>query len=285
MTIEFAHQIHDRLRALIPKLESERIWLRGYQKHDPRLLVPGGHPHGAPRDRIFCALVSKASGTHAAIRVLANAGHSADAVALTRVLIENLLVILWINLDVALRLDLYCASAELYDRRLAYVVQAHFESVDPEFAAKAVKREQNATPMAELLGGTHHTWARRYDESSREFVAISLADMFDEVFGKPQGAPKGTRGSMHDAAYFKTSQYVHSNVASLGGLFKMDERYFKFANSDNSSESIEAIALSNIAFSGVLNELQRYLGDDPFEPELEKIARDISAESDSRQAR
>jgi hypothetical protein len=165
MTFETAIGIHERLRALLPLLDAERIWLRDYQKHDPRLLVSGQRPNWSPRDRIFCALVSKATGTHAAIRKLAEAGHSGDAISLSRVLIENLVVIFWINLDVGLRLDLYCASAEVYNRRLAYVIQTHFASLDPEFAAAAVEQEKDSSPLADLLGGNHHTWACAFHSS------------------------------------------------------------------------------------------------------------------------
>jgi hypothetical protein len=122
--------------------------------------------------------------------------------------------------------------------------------------------------------------ARTYDDVSREFKPVSLAEMFDEVFGKLVDAPKGIRGAMYDAAYFESSQHVHSNVASLDSFVRLGDRYFKIANPENRKESVEAIGLSNIAMAGVLNELQRYLGSDLFEPELEMIARAISAEGD-----
>lgn len=54
MTLVESIGIHDRLRALIPKLEEQKIWYRGTLRADRRLRVPGERDRGSPRDRVFC---------------------------------------------------------------------------------------------------------------------------------------------------------------------------------------------------------------------------------------
>lgn len=94
MTLDQAIEIYDRLRALMPRLEQERIWYRGFERADPLLRAPGHRDRAIPRDRAFCGLATKAARTHAAVRALIEARNADDAHALTRVLIENLVVMM-----------------------------------------------------------------------------------------------------------------------------------------------------------------------------------------------
>jgi hypothetical protein len=169
---------------------------------------------------VYCGLATKATRTHAAIRTLIEAGNADDAMALTRVLIENLVAMMWIRKDIVFRLDAYIAASELHDQRLGFVAQTHYAESNPPFAEKAAAKERDASGMADHLGGKHHTWARDYDQATAEFRTVPLAEMFDEVFGKAVNAPAGIQSAMYDVAYLRGRsrciQRLHPSRSSFG---------------------------------------------------------------------
>jgi len=80
----------DALRAAIPKFKAKKAFIRITDSVTPtiqREMGPSAPAIGANRDRAVCALVNKACNTHAAIRLLADAGHGDDAMALGRVIL------------------------------------------------------------------------------------------------------------------------------------------------------------------------------------------------------
>lgn len=84
--------LHDRITAVYSRIETVRAYRR-----EP--------------------LVAKAINTHAAIRVLTDAQHGDDALALVRVLEENVLLLEWLLRDRVFRLELYGLSERLLHRR------------------------------------------------------------------------------------------------------------------------------------------------------------------------
>ena len=110
----------DSLRAIIPRFGEQKAFVRITEPITPlirREMRSEAGIIGSNRDRAVCALVNKACNTHAAVRVLTDAGHGDDAMALGRVLLENAALLQWLLIDPIYRLDLYRISDALYRRR------------------------------------------------------------------------------------------------------------------------------------------------------------------------
>jgi hypothetical protein len=72
----------DALRAVIPKFAAKKAFLRATEPITPAIqkeMSATAPPIGSNRDNAVCALVNKACNTHAAIRLLTDAGHGDEA--------------------------------------------------------------------------------------------------------------------------------------------------------------------------------------------------------------
>ena len=88
--------IHRRILALYPKVAEKQAWFRGMHVVSPRIpKVAVGGPRGVNTDRIFCALMIRAAATKESIVLLCEAGHGEGAIALSRVLLENAVLMAW----------------------------------------------------------------------------------------------------------------------------------------------------------------------------------------------
>ena len=264
---------HQAIAALFPRLDEARIWFRMPSPISAALRPKGGFT-SVDRDRVFAALTSKAAGTHRAIRVLVDADCVEDALALSRVLLETCVVVCWIRKDEEARIDAYLAYLSIHQQRMAEVVDESYGGGSP--LATSVRSAANQSlPLALLLGGNHIRWARRHDPATGRFAALSAYDMFEEVFKQPGHA----RPLMYDLAYFKESVYIHSSMPSLLNLLDRDSNCFSFTNGRSATDKAEAVGMANLCMALVLNEYQGYLKWDVFEPDLEAIAKGISARS------
>src|SRR5262245_61608344 len=111
MRLTAVFKIHDELLKLCDRVDAAKIYFRAPSA--PTRKMPGslGSRVVVDRDRAFCALLVKAIHTSKAVRVLAKNGFSGDALALTRVLLENAVVMTWlIHGPGTARLDTFCLA-------------------------------------------------------------------------------------------------------------------------------------------------------------------------------
>lgn len=274
MTPELADTIaeYEQLRTLLLRVDEAGIWYRAATPIGRRLR-PGGVVRAVDGDRLFAALVSKAASTHKSIKLLIDAGAPEDALALARILIENGVVISWIRQNEAERLDAYWASLSLHQQRQADVIAEYYGATNPDIVKAAREAADDSKLLADLLGGKHHQWARKYDSAKGQFVSLNAYDLFEEVFKQP-GVP---RPMMYDLAYFRESAYVHSSIASLINLFDWTGRKVTIVTNNSDTDRKEALGVANLVMALIMNEFQGYLRWDIFEPELEALGRAMGA--------
>lgn len=310
MTIAESTAIHERLRALLPRIHEQRAFLREHSRVDVRLRVPG-KPLLVDRDRIFAALISKAAETHNAILLLVQNRFTNDAKALQRVLIENYVVAAWIMQDAGLRLDCYASAMRFVNNRYAEVLAEYYPNSDASMLEIGEEVQQNTKRFRELMGGTHTSWARRYDDKKGKLVPLKIVDLFDDVAGVPAAPPAPAAPAplpaavpppaapavlvaapaafppaaaappainlttfLYDVAYFDGSAAIHSTVSCLKYLIDPDARFFAITESRDHDELANILFLANMTFLMVLGEFTSYSGID-LNPELDAIGEEI----------
>jgi hypothetical protein len=262
--------IFDSLRAVIPKFRSNRAYLRASEPLTPaiqRELGATAPRVTANRDRAVCALVNKACNTHAAIRLLTDAGHGDDAMALGRVLLENTTILKWLLLDPIYRLDLYCISDALYRRRWCELVVEHFQE-RPDLVAQAqASLDDEVRAVAGFFGDTIHRWAKILHPDGK-LERVNFEKMMEEV-----GTSGGSSSSFqHDVIYFLHSAFVHSTASSMRSFSQLRrEMYFGADLGPNSHRRSEALGGANISLIQVLSAAADYLGLADIETELDEL--------------
>lgn len=263
-----AERVHAALQSLCKRLETQRIYFRSQTKAHQRLQseIPTRTFVISDRDRVVCGLAAKATQTHEAIGTLATAKLASDAMALARVMMENVFSLSWILQDVELRADLYYLSPSLSRRRLAEMVVQHY-TYRPAFVerAKAFLANKQVEELSERLSGSWDKWARRDDDG--KLIPIGARGMFHELgITLPDGAKVSFA---YDVMYFTHSHYVHSTADSLDTIF--GEEMFTLSPPANDAMTLVALNSANVFLIQVLADVEKYLGYDCFQPELDEI--------------
>lgn len=214
-TYENAVEVYEDLRRILPKFRASRVSLRATEPVTPLIskeLSPAAGLIGSNRDVAVCALVNKACNTHAAVKVLADAGRGDDAMALSRVLLENEALLRWLLLDPVYRLDLYCLSDALFVRRWAQLVEQYFQS-HPELVARARALVDRPTlAAAEFFDNNRHKWAQVLHPSG-ENHHVNFDEMMTEV-AKAGGAESSFQSdviySFHSGYSLSTAHVLRS---------------------------------------------------------------------------
>ena len=268
----YAHAvvIYDDLRAVIPKFREKKAFLRETKPVTPEIqkeLGPSAPIAGSNRDRAVCALVNKAVNTHAAIRLLTDAGRGDDAMALGRVMLENTVLLKWLLIDPIYRLDLYCISDALFRRRWCELVIEHFQE-KPEFVAKAKESlDDEVKAVAGYFGNTIHKWAQVLHPSGKLHY-VNFEAMMKEV--ADHGGAKSS--FQHDVIYFLHSAYVHSTASSMRSFRHLrKETYFDAGLGPNPLRRDEALGGANIGMMQVLQAAAAYLGLPDIDAEVDVI--------------
>ncbi len=262
--------LFESVRAVIPKFLAERVFFRASEPLTPtirRELGPSAPRIGANRDRAVCALVNKACNTHAAIRVLTDAGHGDDAMALGRVLLENTMLLKWLLLDPIYRLDLYCISDVLFRRRWCELVIQHFQE-NPNLVASAQQSlNDDVRAVAGFFGNTIHKWAQVLHPGGK-LEHVNFKEMMEEV-----AVAGGTASSFqHDVIYFLHSAFVHSTANSMRSFNQLKrEDFFTASLGPHSKRREEALAGANLCLIQVLHSAAGYLGLSNLVTELDRI--------------
>lgn len=272
-----AVETFEALRAIIPKFREKKAFIRVTEPITPRIrheIDPSAGVIGANRDRVVCALVNKGCNTHAAVRVLTDAGHGDDAMALSRVLLENAALLQWLLIDPVYRLELYAISDALYRRRWRELVQEHFQS-HPELISHAMSEVDAQTlAVADFFGNTIHKWAQvLHPDGKAQHVNF-------EAMMRENAAHGGSRSTFqHDVIYFLHSSFVHSTANSMRSFGRLGpERYFTAELGHNDRWCEQALGGSNIFLFQILQSASQYLGFDEIESELDALFERLKAE-------
>lgn len=229
------------------RVPTEQIYFRRHARADERFQSPLDTKFAAiDRDRAVCGLTAKAASTHKSIGLLAAAGQIGDAVALCRVLMENVFTLSWILQDSGLRLDVFVLADEIIRRRLAEVVLEHYTH-QPEMCADAQRllNDGRSQRLAAALEGSWERLARREDAAGR-LVAIGPRGMFRDLgINGPDGEK---RSFMYDAAYFDQSHHVHSTIASLRLLDLESSEIFRLDITARQSKAAEIMNAANLFY-------------------------------------
>lgn len=272
-------EVFDALRAVIPKFAERKAFIRQLTPVTPsiqRELPSDTGTIRASRDRAVCALVNKACNTHAAVRLLTDAGHGDDAMALGRVLLENTIILRWLLIDPIYRLDLFCISDALYQRRWSQLIEKHFQE-KPELVAHA-KAQVNSQVLAiaEFFGNTIHRWAQVLHPNG-DTQHVNFEAMMSEV-AKDGGGAGVDVTFQHDVIYFLHSGFVHSTASSMRtfrGL--IGETYFCCDLGPNNLRCDEALGGANLFLLQVLQAATVYLGFPELEAELDALFAQMQA--------
>lgn len=171
------------------------------------------------RDYAINGLANKAVATHRSIGILAQNGLGSDAFSLSRVLLENAMILRWLQQDsTGFRIDAYCAVGDVFKANWANVIKTHYtHREDMLEAAEKFEADGAAAALIEQLGKLHTKWARaekldKRDPKLTKLQPLSLREIFLEL-GVPD--ENGEMVSfMYDGPYFELSAYIHSTISS-----------------------------------------------------------------------
>jgi hypothetical protein len=272
----------DALRAVIPKFGAKKAFLRATEPVTPAIqkaLDVGAPRVGSNRDRAVCALVNKACNTHAAIRLLTDAGHRDDAMALGRVILENTVILRWLLIDPIYRLDLYCISDALFRRRWCELVIEHFADKPQLIARAKASLDGQVRAVAAFFGNTFHKWAQVLHPHGEPHY-VNFESMMKEV-AADGGSPSTFQ---HDVIYFLHSAFVHSTASSMRSFRHLRaESYFRVDLGPNALRCDEALGGANICLIQILEQAAIYLGFSDIEAELDAIFATMKREDVTQQ--
>lgn len=278
-----AAEIYDDLRTVIPKFRQKRAFLRVTEpicRDIQKELGPTAPRIGSNRDRAVCALVNKACNTHAAIRLLTDAGHGDDAMALGRVLLENTALLKWLLIDAVYRLDLYCMSDALFRRRWCELVIEHFQETPALVTAAKESFDDEVKAVAGYFGNTIHKWAQVLHPDGT-LHHVNFEAMMKEV--ARHGGSDST--FQHDVIYFLHSAFVHSTASAMKSFRHLrEETYFDADLGPNPFRRDEALSGANLCLVQVLQAAAGYLGFDDIDTELDSIVDKMKATPTSPEA-
>ena len=263
----------EALRQILPKFRHERAWLRDadYFSHRIRNFVATGVPitKGVVRDNAVCALANKGCNTHAAVRMLADAGNGDDAMVLARVLMETAVIFRWMMLDRPYRIDLYCLSSALFKRRWTRLAVQHFShEADVVARAKAAITLEDAAVIEAAFGDAHYRWARERQPDGR-FVDYSLKAMLKDI-QKTEGTG-ATKDFMYDVSYFMHSAHAHATADGMRQFKTLGrEQFFTCELGFNKGDCTMALQGANTYLCWLLGQVCVYLGFRDVEAELDQ---------------
>ncbi len=257
-------EVHDRIEALYPRIEQHAARFRGMTPADSRLPRPPGKTPGLRPDPMVCALAIKAATTKRAVFTLCELGDGDNAMALTRVLLENACLLEWlIRGQGRQRLEAYVMFTSVQHERVAATLQRHAD----RFAAAGATTDVASDPYHRAVWAVtfrdekgrptrseRPTW--EFDDTTKRGKPFNVSDLFREIAG-------GAHSYEYDVMYGAIgSDIVHSGPFSLTHtLQRMGSRLtFVLEPTPVREMCTIALALSNAAMFLVLDSLTEYLG-------------------------
>jgi hypothetical protein len=264
-------EIHRRIEGLCPKVRG--AYFRAMHTVSRRIPQPIGRLPIVDTDRVFYALAIRAAATKESIVLLCEAGHGESAIALSRVLVENAVLMAWQRLGPGReRLETYILFASALHERVVEALQYHrtqFPDLSVEDDAPESDPAYRAVAQA-VFQGWDDTWARFPDpDKPGKLKKVTVAQMFRDVVEK---ADPRARTFEYDMMYHMGSEHIHTGPHSLSYILaRVKESQTVFIEPLHAVDSrLTALAVSNVAMLSVLNIVDEYVGLD-LEAELQAI--------------
>jgi len=269
--------VHDKLPDIYDKLAAAQIHFRA---PDQATRVPEDNDLrnlGIDRDRIVCALLSKAANTSKAIVVLCDSDLADDAYALFRVLLENYVYLAWmLNKDWMIRVDTYWLFAAPVVTRWATVLQEHYPDQYRRLASTPHKLAAANAVSREVFDDKWIGWAR----FSGAKEPVHLRAMLDELY--PDESKAETGNVLYARAYFESSLYVHSLPRSLQEMFAalQNDTCYGIAQSPSATKSATyVLRVSAMIMLATLSAVSAFIGAD-LESEITSLLDQLDSSSD-----
>lgn len=254
---ERSMEIHRRIEALYSRVEEQVAYFRGMMRADPALSIPPATSPGVVCDPIVCALAVKAATTKRAIALLCQHGDGDNALALTRVLMENACLLEWLlRGEGRRRLETYVMfTSVLHEQAVATIAQfrERFRSAgaDPSVDSDPYHRAVSEC----LFSGTKDdraTWA--FSPEKGVLRRVSVKQIFTEV--------TGDSSFEYEMLYSMGSDIVHSGPFSLTRTLQhgLKRRTFMLQALPVEDGRTIALAVSNAAMLLVLASFDEYVG-------------------------
>ena len=242
--------VHEEIVSLYPRIAEAKCYFRT-PSFDTTQQAAGGTVGGlrrafVDRDRAICAIVNKLVTTQCAIFLLCESNMGDDAYALSRVALENAVIIAWLLNEEqwCKRIDIYANSYSQAKVRLDAVAQKHHGGTEAARSLReSITSEDNAI-VEELFDGRWQEWARV------DGKRWTFKEMAEEVF---------ENDFFYDRIFLETSWFVHSGLRScldiLGELGRDDCYSLKVRYNKNTATY--ALFLANTAVLVALTALDR----------------------------
>ena len=249
-------ELHRRIEALYSRVEQHGAYFRGVMRVDSALPKSHGKTPGVRVDPIVCALAIKAATTKQAIVALCEGGDGDNAFALTRVLMENAILLEWLIRD-RRRLDVYALFTSVVHERTVAIDQRF----RPRFSAAESTLHSDPYHLAittDVFGNPRPGDERPTRDLDHDgtLKPVSIKKMFEAI--------TGTADSYEYLVFYGAlgSDIVHSGPFSLASTVTILEPKSRFllrpiANPDKCSI---ALAMSNAAMFLVLDSLNEFVG-------------------------
>jgi hypothetical protein len=270
--------VHRAIEALYPRIEQHRAFFRVLTPVDRQLPQLPGKTGGTRIDPVVCALSIKAATTKRAILALCELGDGENALALTRVLLENACLLEWLTRGVGRRrLEAYVMFTSVQHERIAATVERHKARCTADGAAVDVLPDPYHQAVWEHVFRDERGRRTKSDRPTWEFdctgtgTPVSVRGVFQEI-------TEAKNSFEHDILYGALgSAIVHSGPFSLLSIQRMmsDAETFVLRSIPIPDLCTIALASSNTAMFLVLDSLTEYLGLD-LSNELGKLKADLN---------
>jgi hypothetical protein len=256
--------VHRQIEALYPRVEEYAAHFRAMMPVDRSLPTPPGKTPAVRLDPVVCSLAIKAATTKRAVFALSELSDGDNALALTRVLLENACLLEWLIRDEGRRrLEAYVMFMSVQHERHAAMIDRHRNrfvaaGATPEIASdpyhRAVWAHTFRDTKARPTKSHRPTW--EFDRASGSGVAVSVHDLFREVALEDASYE-------HDVLYGALgSDIVHSGPMSLFSIQRQmgDRQTFALRPMPVPDTRTIALASSNVAMLLVLESFTEYVG-------------------------
>ena len=238
--------LYEEIVSLYPRIAEVKCYFRAPSVDTTQQPPYGSHRAVVDRDRAICAIVNKVVTTQRAIFLLCESDMGGDAYALSRVALENAVIVDWLLNEEQWRkrIDIYVNSYSQAKVRLDKVARKHYGDTQAAGSPRQAIPTEDSAIVEELFNGQWQRWAI-VDGKSWTFK-----DMAGEVFGNE---------FFYDLIVLETSWFVHSGLRSCLDIvaeLRNDDCYSLRVRYNNKTAA-DALFLGNTAALIALTALNR----------------------------
>lgn len=250
-------EAHRRIEALYPRVEAMKVRFRKPQRVGRSIPLPPRTQSIVDIDRVVCALTNKAATTKQSVVRLCEAGDGQGAFVLTRVLMENAVLLEWlIRGPERVRLETYVLFISVLRQRGAEKLE-HFYKRFADREVSHISDPYDDAIAEHVFQGKHDTWAYFPSAKKKGLDRVQIRRMFEEV-------TENERPLEYEVWYSMASDEVHSSPLSLshilGRLESRDMFVLQPGLAPSNETCLMALGISNLSMFLVLDTLDEFTG-------------------------